>query len=179
MELLLSPPLPSFEMVRANPAGGLTQVYRMGDSPYTWSVVQQLVVDDSKGNPVTGQYVQGQPSMLGSSFNRDFEVLYWGDSGTLNHWYYSETNGRWFFTGTLNYPLPAVQNQFTGYPGFVQTDDSSFAIVVRNSDGSLWEVCSFFPHPFPLLSHSIYKEQLLTTNSPNVTLKPATSPSYP
>jgi hypothetical protein len=131
----------NFEMVRADPAGGLTQVWRLGESPYTWSVSGQLVANDGNGNPQQGQYVNGQPSMLGSSFNRDFEVLFWGDHGTLNHWYYSESRPGWFFTGTLNYPWPAVQDQFAGYPGFVQTDDSNFAIVVRNSDGSLWEVC--------------------------------------
>jgi len=126
-------------MVRANPAGGLTQIWRDGSS-WVWSVGSNLVATDSTGKPQVGQYVNGQPSMLGSSFNRDFEVLFWGDSGTLNHWYYSETHGGWYFTGQLNYPTGAVQNSFSGYPGFVETDDSNFAIVVRNSDGSLWEV---------------------------------------
>jgi hypothetical protein len=136
-------------MVRANPSGGLTQVWRDGDAPYSWAVANQLVAGSP---PQTGQYVNGQPSMLGSSFNRDFEVLFWGDHGTLNHWYYSETRPGWFFTGTLNYPWPGVQNQFAGYPGFVQTDDSNFAVVVRNSDGSLWEVGSsllFLLQPLP------------------------------
>jgi hypothetical protein len=154
----------NFEMVRADPAGGITQVYRIGEAPYTWSVVGQLVANDGNGNPQQGQYVNGQPSILGSSFNRDFEVLFWGDHGTLNHWYYSETRPGWFFTGTLNYPWPAVQNQFAGYPGFVQTDDSNFAVVVRNSDGSLWEVCIVFLF-YPLFLFPSLKFVRETSNS--------------
>lgn len=135
----------NFELVRTNPTGGMTQVYRIGESPYTWSEVGQLVIKDSNGNPITGQYVNGQPVMLGSSFNRDFEVIYWGDHGTLNYWYYSEDRPGWFFTGAWT-----EWSNFAGYPGFVQTDDSNFAVVIRNSDGSLYEVFSFHI-PFLLL----------------------------
>src|SRR5436305_8205213 len=51
----------NFEMVRTNPTGGLTQVYRGGEAPFTWATAGQLVIKDNNGNPVTGQYVQGQP----------------------------------------------------------------------------------------------------------------------
>lgn len=159
----------NFEMVRANPAGGLTQIWRDGSS-WAWSVGSNLVATDSTGKPQVGQYVNGQPSMLGSSFNRDFEVLFWGDSGTLNHWYYSETHGGWYFTGQLNYPTSAVQNSFSGYPGFVETDDSNFAIVVRNSDGSLWEVSCPYVEAW---------REVADRNSHNATPKPAPSHSKP
>jgi hypothetical protein len=159
----------NFEMMRANPAGGLTQVWRDGSS-WVWSVGSNWVALDSAGKPQVGQYVNGQPSMLGSSFNRDFEVLFWGDSGTLNHWYYSETRGGWYFTGQLNYPAPAVQNSFSGYPGFVETDDSNFAIVVRNSDGSLWEVSCPYIEAW---------REVADSNSRNATPAPAPSHSKP
>jgi hypothetical protein len=81
----------------------------------------------------------GQPVITGTSFNRDFEVLYWSEGGYLQHWYFSQTSQQWLFTGTSGW------GQIAGYPGFVQTSDSNFAIVVRNSDGSLYEVTSTYP----------------------------------
>jgi hypothetical protein len=82
-----------------------------------------------------------------------------GGGGTLNHWYYSETRPGWYFTGTLNYPFPSVQNKFGGYPVFVQTDDSNFAVVVRNVDGSLWEVSLLAPFLFPLVNIRLSRTQ--------------------
>jgi hypothetical protein len=67
----------NFELVCANPKGGIDQLWRDGDS-HLWAAGATLVALDSNGKPQPGQFVTGQPSFTGSSFNRDFEVLFCG-----------------------------------------------------------------------------------------------------
>lgn len=131
----------NFELVRAGNPIGFTYVSRIGEPPFSWSVVSREVAYDTSNPPniIPGQTVMGQPVITGTSFNRDFEVLYWSEGGYLQHWYFSQTSQQWLFTGTSGW------GQIAGYPGFVQTSDSNFAIVVRNSDGSLYEVTSTYP----------------------------------
>ena len=82
-----------------------------------------------------GKAIYGQPVAMGSSFNRDFELVYVGLDGTLNHWYYSQARPGWFSTGTVG-----LVDWLAGFPGFVEMDDSSFSVVVKTSEASLHEV---------------------------------------
>jgi hypothetical protein len=82
-----------------------------------------------------GQTAHGQPAVMGSSFNRDFQVFYVTKNGALAHWYYSETRPGWFNTGPYY-----LGDSLAGYPGLTQLDDSSFSVVVRTSTGALHEV---------------------------------------
>jgi hypothetical protein len=115
--------------VRANPNGGIDQLLSMG--------MGNLNQGNSSGdNRLTLVLVS-------------IEILkycFGVDGGTLDHRYYSETRAAWYFTGTLNYPFPGVQNKLGGYLGFVQKDGHNFEIVARNVDGSLWGV-SWSPPP--------------------------------
>ncbi|KAI1871484.1 uncharacterized protein JN550_004478 [Neoarthrinium moseri] len=118
----------NFELVRANPGGGFSQIVREDVYPNTWYQSQRVMRPDG-----SDQMVVGQPIILTSSFNRDFEVLYLTTFGTLKHWYYSQSAFQWYDTDQW-----AFWN-IGGYPGYVQKDDSSFSLVVRRTDGGLVE----------------------------------------
>ncbi|KAK4466825.1 hypothetical protein QBC42DRAFT_318930 [Cladorrhinum samala] len=124
----------NFEVLRSNGTGGLTHVWRRGESPYPWSTAGQ-VVRLSNGVPRTGQIPYGQPVMLGSSFNRDFEVVYVNSDGRLVEWHYSQNADRWYH----HIDVPFGGTTLRGFPGFAQLDDASFSLVVRTSTGSLEE----------------------------------------
>ena len=124
----------NFQLVRASPASGFIHIWRQDSSPYTW-YKGQTVVRRKDGAIVPNQWVIGQPLIISSSFNRDFEVIYLANNNVLRHWYYSHTAGKWFDVETIG-------SFIGGYPGYAQTDDSSFALAVRRTDGTLVEVSS-------------------------------------
>jgi C1A family cysteine protease len=127
------------QLVRAGGSGGIMHIYRNGGNTglstndYTWFVKERLLYTDSSKR-THGDKVVGQPTMLETSFNRNYEILYWENTGYLNHWYYNQNTNKWFCTGIQG------DGWIAGYPGFVQTSDSAFAIVVRKVDGSLWHL---------------------------------------
>lgn len=124
----------NFELVRSDGDAGLKHDYRNGGTPdYSWNLASHLSYTDSNGR-VYGNNVVGQPAMTATSFNRNYEIIYWESSGYLVHWYFSQVDKLWYCTGLQGNGLTA------GYPGFIQTADSNFAVAVRNTDGSLYEV---------------------------------------
>ncbi len=129
----------NFELVRSNATGGLTWVYRSGDNPQAWHLVKPMLAVDDKNVSLPGQNAVGQPVLTGSSFNRDFEVVFVNTGGFLSSWHYSQSWNDWFYLGQS--PFGGLQ----GNPGYTQMDDSSFSLVVRTTSGSLQEVCSSAP----------------------------------
>jgi hypothetical protein len=126
----------NFELVRASPNGGFTHIWRQDTPPYTW-YRGETAVRKEDGTIVPGQWVIGQPLILSSSFNRDFEVMYLSNENLLKHWYYSQNARQWFDLAKSG--KDGYGTDVGGYPGYVQTDDSNFALVVRRTDGSLVE----------------------------------------
>ncbi len=117
----------NFELFRSNGTAGITQVWRGGDGPLTWA---------SGGLLASGSAPRGQPAAMGSSFNRDFQIVYTTKNGQLDHWYYSETRPGWFHTGPY-----WLSDSLAGFPGLTQLDNSAFSVVARTSAGGLKEVC--------------------------------------
>ncbi|KAK3361504.1 hypothetical protein B0T24DRAFT_538893 [Lasiosphaeria ovina] len=127
----------NYEMVRSNATGGFTHVYRQGEAPNKWAVVQPVFeLNATSGKPIDGSTVFGQPVITGTSFNRDYEVVYVSTKGTLETWHYSQNVHYWYYTTSPNF----VGLTLRGYPGFVQMDDSSFCVVARTSTGALQEL---------------------------------------
>jgi hypothetical protein len=125
----------NFELVRSGGAAGIKHVWRNGgeNGDYSWHVASNLLYTDEWGQ-VFGDKVVGQPVITGTSFNRNFEMLYWESTGWLQHWYLNQADGHWYSTGAQG------NGRTAGYPGFTQLADSSFAVAVRNTDGTLYEV---------------------------------------
>ena len=118
LELLLSD--------RKTATGGLVHVSRDGHT-LEWSMISSLPV-------AAGGSIVGQPSIIGTSFNRDFHAV-WVESAnhTLQHWVYSQASASWSHRSTIS------SHNITGVPGLVQADDSSLVVVVAHADGSLNE----------------------------------------
>lgn len=116
----------NFELLLSDPrTASLAHVSRDGHT-LEWSMVSSL--------PVTTGSIVGQPSIIGTSFNRDFHAA-WVDSTnhTLQHWVYSQSTASWSHRSTIS------SHNITGIPGLVQADDSSLVVVVKHADGSLNE----------------------------------------
>ncbi|KAK3681149.1 hypothetical protein B0T22DRAFT_524092 [Podospora appendiculata] len=75
----------------------------------------------------------GQPVVIGTSFGRDFHVVGVDESRNLNHWAYNQSNTTWRQASAID------GEDIDGYPGLVQSDDSSLLVVVRHADGTLRE----------------------------------------
>jgi hypothetical protein len=125
----------NFELVRSDGSAGIKHVYRNGgeNGDYSWHIASHLLYTTEWGT-IVGDKVVGQPVITGTSFNRNFEMLYWESTGWLQHWYLNQVDGGWYSTGQQG------NGETAGYPGFIQTADSNFAVAVRNSDGSMYEV---------------------------------------
>lgn len=126
----------NFEVLRSNASGGLTHVWREGEGRRQWHTAGPVVQLDGKGKPVDNQQPFGQPVLLGTSFNRDFEVIYVNTDGDIVGWHYAQSRDRWYRHANGHFSGFQLQ----GYPGFVQMDDASFSLVVRTSTGALQEV---------------------------------------
>jgi Papain family cysteine protease len=126
----------NLELVRAEGNAGIKHIYRNGGEggDWSWNVAETLIGKDGNGNVISGNNVMGHPVLTGTSFNRNFEIMYWESSGYLHGWYFNQLNDVWYDTGIQG------NGAVAGYPGFTQRQDSIFAITTRMSDGTLWEV---------------------------------------
>jgi hypothetical protein len=131
----------NLELVRAEGNAGIKHIYRNGGEggDWSWHVAETLLVKNEKGKIVSGNKVVGHPVITGTSFNRNFEILYWEQGGYLHGWYFNQLNNVWYDTGIQG------NGHIAGYPGFTQKQNSVFAITTRMTDGSLWEVSTVEP----------------------------------
>ncbi|KAK3339732.1 hypothetical protein B0T25DRAFT_523452 [Lasiosphaeria hispida] len=96
-----------------------------------WSVVSQGVTGGDSDNTVTS--LVGQPAIIGTSFNRNFHVVGVDGNNNIRHFEYSQLNRTWAQVSAI------TEKEINGFPGLVQSDDSSLVIVVKHSDGTLNE----------------------------------------
>ncbi|HEY1428154.1 MAG TPA: C1 family peptidase, partial [Candidatus Tumulicola sp.] len=74
------------------------------------------------------------PAMTGTTYNRNFELIYNTTASRLHHWFYDQTSGKWTDGGVFG---PADAD---GVPGFIQGDygaPGNFEVVVRTKEGQL------------------------------------------
>ncbi|KAK3994275.1 hypothetical protein QBC44DRAFT_392743 [Cladorrhinum sp. PSN332] len=116
----------NFELLVSDPGGGqITHISRDGDS-FEWSIITNL--------PSIPSPIVGQPSIIGTSFNRDFHAVAVDTNGSLHQWVYSQSHKSWSLRSNIS-----SQHNITGIPGLTQADDSSLVVVVKHADGSLNE----------------------------------------
>lgn len=116
-----------------------------------WSVVSQARVH-SDGTDIPT--ILGQPAIIGTSYNSgEFHAIARDSKSNIQHWVLSNTT--WKLGPAIKGAGPGAATD--GYPGFIQADDSSLAMVVRHSDGSLQEVSCTFQSPIiPYISLTSY-----------------------
>jgi hypothetical protein len=74
------------------------------------------------------------PTLIASTYNRNFETVYLTTSNQLHHWYFDQAQGQWFDGGIFG-PTDAY-----GIPAFIQGNydaPGNFEVVVRTADGKL------------------------------------------
>jgi len=74
------------------------------------------------------------PTLTGTTFNRNFEMVYLTTSNRLHHRYFDQTSQKWGDGGVFG-PTNAQ-----GVPGFIQSNygaPGNFEVVVKTSDGTL------------------------------------------
>ncbi|KAL2259209.1 hypothetical protein VTK26DRAFT_7187 [Humicola hyalothermophila] len=114
----------NFELLLSDPASGLTHISRDGNST-KWSIA--ATVDSENPN------LAGQPSIIGTSFNRDFHAVGVDTNNNLRQWVYSQSEKKWSQVSTIE------GHDIDGFPGLVQSDGSHLIMVVKHSDGTLNE----------------------------------------
>ncbi|KAK4195341.1 putative dipeptidyl-peptidase 1 [Triangularia verruculosa] len=116
----------NFELLLSDLDRGIMHLSRDGDTG-KWSSVSQLATTDEKLS------VRGQPSIIGTSRNRDFHAVALTEDNNIQQWTYSQSSKKWSQLSGFG------QSKVDGFPGLVQSDDSSLVVVVKHTDGTLNE----------------------------------------
>lgn len=81
-----------------------------------------------------GSDCAGPPAFSGTTYNRNFELVYRTVNNRLHHWFFDQASGRWADGGVFGPPDVA------GNPGFIQGNygaPGNFELVVHTADGRL------------------------------------------
>jgi Papain family cysteine protease len=122
----------NFEMLRAS-VPRVSHLWRgSGEGgDWSWRLASQLENPNDTG---AGAGAVGYPALTSSTWNRNFECVYWEASGHLRHWFFDQAAGHWADGGRFGPP------DLAGWPGFIQSNYGApghLEIVVRTSDGRL------------------------------------------
>lgn len=121
----------NFEMLV--PAPRVRHVWRQGGEGGDFSWHDGPYLEDPN-NIGAGAGCLGYPALIASTYNRNFECVYWEVSGGLRHWYFDQRAGTWRNGGNLG-PADAA-----GYPALIQSNigaPGNFEVVVRTRGGQL------------------------------------------
>ena len=111
--------------------------YREGEAPYPWAFAYTILDDGPDGKDYSADGLHpgfnciGQPALTSTSYNRDFEMVYWETGGWMRRWYFSQNSQQWQNTGHIG------DGNTEGYPGFIESTGGNFQIVVRSTEGTL------------------------------------------
>jgi C1A family cysteine protease len=81
-----------------------------------------------------GNDCHASPVVTGTTFNRNFEYIYWTTGNRLHHRFFDQVTGKWLDGGVFG------PTNVAGVPGFIQSDYSApgnFEVVVRLANGTL------------------------------------------
>ena len=117
----------NFELIRCTTSGDLLHQWRQGgeNGDFSWHDAETIG---------TSTACKGMPALTSTSYNRNFEFIYWEESGYLRDKYYDQNAGQWYDGGEF------TDGNVKGYPGFIQgnyLDPGNLELVVRHNDRSL------------------------------------------
>jgi hypothetical protein len=133
----------NFEVWSQGPGNVIRHYYRDGQT-LNWALGETLPQVSLAPNFTTNGYdCAGTPSVIGSTYFRNFEVIYQTTAGQLRHCYYDQVGAQWNDAGPFG-PLDAQGKVLTswcdGIPGFMQINigaPGNFEVVVRTPTGVL------------------------------------------
>jgi len=78
------------------------------------------------------------PALTSTTYNRNFETVYWENPNRLRYWYFDQTAQKWVDVGYVGDATAIV----AGYPAFIQSSFDSpepgdLEVVFRGPDGTL------------------------------------------
>jgi hypothetical protein len=121
----------NFELLRGG--AHVQHLWREGTTPYSWANAGNLV---NSNDPTAGTGCIGMPALTSMSNNRNFDGVYWENTGKIRHWTFDQRTGQWADNGRIG----DVSMVPAGYPGFIQSninEPGEFEIVVCGPDGTL------------------------------------------
>jgi C1A family cysteine protease len=131
----------NFEVWAPGPKN-VVQHFEQNGATLEWSLVEILPEESlapdfkKKGNDCAGA-----PTVFGSTYFRNFEILYLTTARQLRHRFFDQLTGTWVDYGPLkNSVKPSPYIDADGVPGFIQISPGTpghFEIVVRNKNGAL------------------------------------------
>jgi hypothetical protein len=115
----------NFELVTTGANGSVQHWWRQGGEggDFSWHA------GSSFGNDCVAC-----PTLTGTTYNRNFEMVFLTAQNRLHHWFFDQASGQWADGGVFG-PSDAV-----GIPGFIQGNygaPGNFEVVVRTADGKL------------------------------------------
>lgn len=144
----------NFEMIRGD-APRVRHLWRDGGSGgFQWHETATL---EDPNDIAAGAGCVGQPAATSTTFNRNFEAVYWELSGRLRHWWMEQPSGTWHDGGVFG---PADTD---GFPAFIQSNfgaPGNLEVVVRRRGGQLvhwWRdsVAPFAWHPGVVIAEHV------------------------
>jgi hypothetical protein len=120
----------NFEMIRGD-APRVRQLWRDGSDPFTWHAAATL---DNPDDFAAGAGCVGQPAATSTTYNRNFEIVYWELSGRLRYWSMNQTVNAWHDGGQFGptdcQGFPALMQSNYGAPGNLE-------VIFRRKGGRL------------------------------------------
>jgi len=122
----------NFELVRsATPR--VRHLWRQGgeNGDFGWHDAGEL---SNPNDPGAGAAAIGMPAVTATTYNRNFETVYWEGSGWLRHWFLDQASAKWCDGGRFG------DGRIQGFPGFIQSSygaPGNFEVAVRGNDGDL------------------------------------------
>ena len=119
----------NFEMIRGD-APRVRHLWRDGNGAFAWHEAATLETADL----AAGAGCVGQPACTSTTYNRNFEIVYWELSGRLRHWWMDQRTKVWYDSNVFG------PTDCQGFPAFIQSNygaPGNLEVVVRRRGGLL------------------------------------------
>ena len=115
----------NFEMMKG---GSEVRQYFRDGSTFEWHKTTALAV---AANTLP---TKGMPALTSTTYNRNFETVFWDATNNLQHWIMDQKTGAWSNQGSFG------GGSIAGFPGFIQSSvnaPGSLEVIVLQNNGRL------------------------------------------